>query len=220
MILRGDCIEVMKAMKPNSIDAIVTDPPYGIGFDYSGNREPHNSPKDYWHWLFPIYEHMMSLLKPGGFFAIWQAALYFRHFWDWYGDNIHIYASCKNFVQLRKTPINYGFDPVVMKYKDGAKPLRPGKPKRSIDYFVANTAGIISDISRPEKSHPCPRPLDAVIEIIDNFTLPGGIILDPFLGSGTTMIAANKCGRKCIGIEKEPEYIEIAKRRTKNFIKG
>ena len=48
-------------------------------------------------------------------------------------------------------------------------------------------------------------------------TRKGQIVLDPFLGSGTTLLACKKSGRKCIGIERESEYIEIAKERIKNF---
>jgi len=213
MIICGDCLAEMAKMEPNSVDAIVTDPPYGIGFLYGGGKEIADNPDDYWAWLSPRHEEMMRILRPGGFFAMWQTQLNFKHFWEWFGDDIHIYAGCKNFVQLRKTPINYGYDPVVMKYKAGADPLRPTKPPRSLDYFVANTAGIISDKNRPEKKHPCPRPLDAVVQIVRNFVVPNGLILDPFMGSGTTLIAAGQEGFRAVGIEVSEEYCEIARKR-------
>ena len=214
VIICGDCLEVMRGMDASSVDAVVTDPPYGIGFLYGDGKEMADNPHDYWEWLSPRYAEMMRLLRPGGFFAMWQAQLNFKHFWDWFGDDIHIYAACKNFVQLRKTPINYGYDPVVMKYKAGAEPIRPTKPQRNLDFFIANTAGIIRDKHRPEKAHPCPRPLDAVIQIVRNFVIPEGLILDPFMGSGTTLIAAGQEGCRAVGIELNEEYCEIARRRT------
>jgi DNA modification methylase len=214
-LILGDCLEVVKTLPDKSVDAVITDPPYGIGFYYNGKQEISNTPEKYWAFMGPVYAESMRLLRPGGFFAFWQAAPNFPHFWEWFGSGIHIYAACKNFVQLRKTAINYGFDPVVMGYKDGEK-LRPDKPKRSIDWFVANTAGIISDTTRIEKGHPCPRPLDATLEIIDNFALPFGVILDPFMGSGTTGVACVQTGRDFIGIEIDPGYFAIAERRIKD----
>ncbi len=209
----GDCLDVMRSMETGSVDAVVTDPPFGIGFDYSGKREVASNPADYWAWLSPVYAECRRVVRPGGLLAFWQAQLNFRHFWDWFGPTIHIYAACKNFVQLRKTPVNYGYDPVVMDYAPGATPLRPAKPRRSIDFFVANTAAVVSKPGRIEKGHPCPRPLDQVVEIIDNFALPGGTILDPFAGSGTTALACMMTGRNFIGVEIDPGYHAIARRR-------
>jgi site-specific DNA-methyltransferase (adenine-specific) len=209
----GDCLDFMRGMDTASVDAVVIDPPFGIGFEYGDGKEVASNPLDYWKWLEPRYSEALRTLRAGGFVAVWQAQLNFPHFWEWFGSQIHIYCAAKNFVQLRKTPINYGYDPVVMFYKEGADPLRPNKPRRSIDYFVANTAGIISDTTRIEKGHPCPRPLDAVEQVIDNFVAEGGTVLDCFMGSGTTGVACVKLGRNFIGCEINPDYFQIAERR-------
>jgi len=202
----------MKGMADASVDAVITDPPFGIGFEYASGYEQHRTPDAYWAWLSPRYSEMLRVVRPGGFVAVWQTALYARHFWDWFGDDIHIYAAAKNFVQLRKTPINYGWDPVVMQYKSGAVALRPEKPKRSIDFFVANVAATVSKPHlRP--AHPCPRPLDQTREIVANFSLPGGIVLDPFAGSGTTGLACVETGRSFIGIESDDTYAALATTR-------
>ncbi len=208
----GDCLEILPTLDAGSVDAVVTDPPYGIGFKYESGAEIAKTPESYWEWLCPRYQEWWRCLKPGGFMAVWQAQLNFRHFWDWFGDGIRIYAACKNFVQIRPTSINYAYDPVIMIYKEG-KPLRPEKPARNVDFFVGNTAGIVSDTKRIEHAHPCPRPLDQVLEIIQNFVIPGGVVLDPFLGSGTTAIACYRSWRRCIGIEVDFNYFAIAQRR-------
>lgn len=208
----GDCLDVLKTLPDGSVDAVVTDPPYGIGFVYAGGKEIASDPVRYWRWLGPIYAETLRILKPGGFMAWWQAQLNFRHFWDWFGEDIHIYAACKNFVQLRKTPINYAYDPVVMRYKPG-EPIRPSKPQRSVDFFVANTAAIVSDPTRIEKAHPCPRPLDQVEAVVVNFVGERATVLDPFAGSGTTAVACISTGRNFIGCEIDPGYYEIARRR-------
>lgn len=214
MILCGDALTELKKLDGESVDAVVTDPPFGIGFIYDGKAETNSDPDSYWHWLEPRMIEVYRVAKPGALFAVWQTQLYFRRLWDWFGD-IHVYIAAKNFVQIRPTPINYGYDPVVMFYKEGAAPLRPDKPMRSIDYSVGNTARFVSKVTSLERQHPCPRPLDQVFTILENFTLPGGVILDPFAGSGTTGVAAQQTGRKFIGIELNPEYVKLAEKRLR-----
>lgn len=208
----GDCLEVMKSIPDKSIDCVITDPPFGIGFKYNV-KDVANSAAEYGMFISSWLPEAIRVAKDGAFFAIWQPAPYFRYFWDWYGENIHIYAACKNFVQLRKTPINYAFDPVVMFYKEGQE-IRPAKPKRNVDFFVSNTASLVSDTTRIERGHPCPRPLDVVQQIADNFS--EGTVLDPFMGSGTTGVACIQTGRNFIGIEKDEGYFNIAKERIES----
>lgn len=216
-LIEGDCLDVLRDMPDASVDALITDPPFGIGFQYGDQREDTNDPRSYWDWLRPRYEEAVRCVHPGGLVAVWQAQLYFRHFWDWFGDDIHIYCAGKNFVQLRKVPINYGYDPIVMFYKVGALPLCPTKGQggsfRNVDFFVANTAAAVCDPRRLERAHPCPRPLDQAREIVRNFTQPGSRVLDPFVGSGTTGVAALQEGRSFVGIEREAEYVAIARAR-------
>jgi site-specific DNA-methyltransferase (adenine-specific) len=207
----GDCLTILPTLADESVDAVVTDPPFGIGFLYGEKKEETSDPTAYWEWLRPRYEEALRCLKPGGLMAVWQAQLYFRHFWDWFGDGIRIYIAAKNFVQLRKIPIQYGYDPVVMFYKPGADPLCPEKASRSLDWSIAITSDMRT--RKATKGHPCPRPPGQVREIVENFTLPGGLVLDPFVGSGTTLVACMKTGRNGIGFEIDPDYIPIIERR-------
>jgi site-specific DNA-methyltransferase (adenine-specific) len=209
-IICGDCRDLLSYFPDNSIDAIITDPPFGI--DFIGYEDVAKNPDAYWKWFYLIYWEFIRILKPGGFLAIWQTQLYYPYFWQWYGTDIHIYISAKNFVQLRKTPINYAYDPIIMKYKNGDI-LRPTKPKRNVDFYVSNTASLVSHPKRLERGHPCPRPLDVCLEIIKNFVVPNGIVFDPFLGSGTVVLASKQLGHNFIGIEREQKYIDIANAR-------
>lgn len=209
----GDCLEILGLIENESFDSCVTDPPFGIGFKYD-KQESHDNADDYWNWLSPIYQHINRVTKPGAFISVWQANKYFNHFWNWFGDDIRIYAGCKNFVQLRKTPINYGFDPIVIKYKSGI-PLVPLNPERNIDFFVANTAKFVTERTSLAGEHPCPRPVDQVNILIANFVIEYGKVLEPFLGSGTTLVACKELNRSGIGIEINEKYCEIAKKRLR-----
>lgn len=212
-LVLGNAYDELLKMDRQSVDAIVTDPPFGLGKNYINGKELANNPEDYWKFLEPIYLQMLRIIKPGGFICIWQTQLYFPYFWNWFGSNIHIYAGCKNFVQLRKTPINYGYDPIIMYYDSWGEPLRPTKPKRNIDFFVANTAKFVTEKNSLARKHPFPRPIDQTEIIVNNFVIEGGIVLDPFMGSGTTGLACENLGREFIGIEIEPTYFELAKQR-------
>jgi len=214
-IIKGDSRDVLPQIPDKSVDAVVTDPPYGIGFSYVNGREGHTDPDSYWSWLSPIHQMSQCKLRDGGLSATWQTQLYYKYFWGWFGDDIHIYCAAKNFVQLRKTAINYGYDPIVIFYKAG-QPLKPIKPKRNIDFFVANTAKWVTQTKDLARQHPCPRPTDQTEQLISNFVVDEGIVLDPFAGAGTIGLACASSSRKCLSIEIEEKYCELA---TLRYIK-
>ena len=213
-IYLGDSLELMKQIPDKSIDCVITDPPYGIGFMYEG-KEKIDNPKEYGEFLSKILLEANRITKDDAFMCFFQTQKYFRYFWEWFGEDIRIFISAKNFVQLRKTHVNYGYDPVVFKVKGNYKVTN--KPKNNLDYDITNTAGLVSDTSRLERAHPAPRTLDVMRRIISNFTNENDLILDPFLGSGTTAIACYDLKRRYIGIEKEPKYYDIAKKRIAEF---
>ncbi len=83
------------------------------------------------------------------------------------------------------------------------------------------TAGSSRTAWEAGNHHPTVKPLRLLEYLCTLTSTPGGgVVLDPFLGSGTTAVAALRCGRACIGIEKEPEYLEIARRRVSRAIAG
>lgn len=98
-----------------------------------------------------------------------------------------------------------GFEPCTIAHAQG--PMRwNGGGQAAV--WTYNT---VKGTQRPD--HPCPKPLPLMREIVDLFTDPSDIILDPFMGSGTTLVAAKEAGRRAIGIELEEKYCAIAKKR-------
>ena len=80
-LIRGEALEELRKMPDHYVDAVIIDPPFGIGFNYK-EKEANTNPDDYWSWLKPIYEECLRVLKDGGFIAVWQTQLYFKFFWS------------------------------------------------------------------------------------------------------------------------------------------
>jgi site-specific DNA-methyltransferase (adenine-specific) len=68
------------------------------------------------------------------------------------------------------------------------------------------------------KGHPCPRPLNGMTYLVGAFSVPGGRVLDPFMGSGTTLRAAKELGRQAVGIEIEESFCEVAAKRMSQCV--
>ena len=202
----GDCRTILPTL--GKVDAVVTDPPYGIGFKYASHDD---SAEGYGVWLWSVIEAAESLCSPGAPVFVWQAMLNARRFAEWFPREWRLFAAAKNFVQMRPIAMQYAHDPVVVWWVEGQKPWSLGTQSR--DFHIANTAPVIATPDNIERGHPCPRPLDQVWHIINQWVRPGSVVLDPFMGSGTTGVAAVKLSRKFIGIEIEPKYFDIARRR-------
>lgn len=212
-LFHGDCREVLARYKVCSISAIVSDPPYGVGFKYESHADVADTKTQYGDWIKALLPQLERLVVPGGALVFWQSGLYWRHIWEWFGEGSNVLIHAKNFVQLRGTAINKACDPIVVKYKDGARPRCPKKPPRNVDFFVSNTAALVSDSNRLERQHPCPRPLDAVVWVMQNFVEPQSVVLDPFAGSGTTGVACIRTGHRFVGVEIEEKYCKVAVER-------
>lgn len=204
----GDCLEFIRSLPDGCVDAVVTDPPYGIGFKYATHDD---TPDGYGAWLWECIEEAERLCKPGSPIFVWQATRNVRRFAEWFPRDWRIFAACKNFVQMRpKCPMQYSFDPVLVWWTTG-EPWTEGTANR--DWHIANTAPSARKGLADVKGHPCPRPLDQVVHIVNQWVRPCGTVLDCFAGSGTTGVACVQTGRSFIGCEIDEGYFEIAKRR-------
>jgi site-specific DNA-methyltransferase (adenine-specific) len=207
----GDCLEVLRSMPECfRVDALMTDPPYGIGFKYASHND---TPDGYGEWLWEVITEAERRCNPGSPVFVFQAMKNAKFFSVWFQREWRIYAACKNFVQMRPTPMQYAFDPVVCWWTEG-EAWSAGTSTR--DFYVADTAGVISNRSNSEKGHPCPRPLGQMVQMVGQWARPDGTVIDPFMGSGTTGVACAQLGRKFVGIEIETKYFDIACQRIEN----
>ena len=206
----ADCRDVLPTL--TGVDAVVTDPPYGIGFKYESHVD---SEECYPEFIWPIIESAEATANPGAPIFVWQSQKWMPRFSLLFPRDYRVFVVGKNFVQMRDTPMQWAYDPVVVWWKDGAKPWRANAASGFInrDYMISDCASAVSDTKSLAKQHPCPRQVDSCEFVIGNWCIEGGLVLDPFMGSGTTGVACARLGRKFIGIEIEPRYFDIACRR-------
>lgn len=198
-ILQGDCVEVMKSLSSSSVDFILTDPPYAVRYRDRSGRTILNDDNE--AWLAPAFAEMYRLLKPNAFcvtFYGWDAADRFIAAWRKAGFKIagHIvfrkgYASSSRFLERRHEQAY-----LLMK---GSGPC----PKRPLpDVMDWKYTG--------NRLHPTQKPVSALKPLIRSFTKPADVVLDPFCGSGSTLVAANLLQRGYLGIELDERHHRTA----------
>lgn len=201
-ILPGDCNRVLKQLPDACIDLVVTDPPYLVRYRDRTGRTVRNDDRS--GWVHPAFEEIYRVLKRDTFcisFYGWNHVDIFMHAWKQAGFQPvgHIvwpknYASRTGFLQARH-------EQAYLLAKGW--PQRPDRP--------------LSDVRRwtysGNRYHPTQKAVGIIEPLIEAFSRPGDIVLDPFAGSGTTALAAQYCGRRYIGIEKDAEYCQVAERR-------
>lgn len=193
----GDCLEVLPTL--GKVDAVVTDPPFGIGFKYESHDD---SEENYENLLLPALSWCKDICSGAQFW--WQSMKTCSKWNEWFPKGYRIFAACKSFVQLRAVEVQYAWDPVIFW---GTGTWKQNESVR--DWHVATVPNF--GLGRESIDHPCPRPLDQVRYIVTG--IHAETILDPFMGSGTTGVACANLGRKFIGVEIDPKYFDIACKR-------
>lgn len=227
-IICGDCLEIMKQIPSGSIDLVVTSPPYNIknstgnglkdgrggkwanaalqnGYSHYDDCMPH--PK-YVEWQRECLKEMLRLIPETG-------AIFYNHKWRVQNGLLQDRADITNGFPVRQI--------IIWKRKGGFN-FNPGYflPTYEVIYLIAkprfkladkaNACGDVWEFMQETKNeHPAAYPI-ALIERIISST-DAQIIFDPFMGSGTTAMAANKLQRQYIGTDISPDYCEMARKR-------
>lgn len=201
-VITADCLTVLPTLPAGCVDATATDPPFGIGWTRGAWVD---DPSAYPEMMRTLVAEFNRVSRSWCF--VFQAMPNAPRFHEWFGVDWRIFAACKNFAQIRPTGVWHSWDPVV--FWNSGPNSGPNSGHVNRDYHVGNVAG---ELGNPV-GHPCPRPLDTMVHIVQIAAPRGGIILDPFTGSGTTGVACVQTGRRFIGIEIDEKYAAIARRR-------
>ena len=192
VIYHADCRDILPLIP--KVDLVLTDPPYGVRESYG---EHNDSELLDGQWLVRCREIALTVFTPG----------------------------CVNLFRYPEP------DGVVIRYDRTAQsPGRIawmnkwepvfvyGQPPTRLAWDVIETATQNERLWEAPLDHPCPKSITLTRKLIDAWTEPGGLILDPFMGSGTTLRAAKDLGRYAIGIEIEEKYCEIAAKRMAQMV--
>lgn len=196
----GDARKLLRALPDCSIDAVITDPMYGTAKSYSyswGNEPSRGNPQSHWQYHQPIYEECLRVLKPGGVLAWAQGAKHASHFQSWFGD--HRLWTLTRFSNGALKAIGNVW---VVQTKEQQPIEFP--PRDSLIRFNAQAVNFY------RKYHPCPKPVEELLFMVGSLTSPGKIVLDCCCGIGSTLVAAEKLGRKWIGCDLSREYCHVA----------
>jgi site-specific DNA-methyltransferase (adenine-specific) len=205
-IYHGDCREVLPTLDG---DALVTDPPWGIGWGRATWDDNPDAYPELVRWLVAEGQRL------GGWCFVFQAMMNVGRFHEWFPEGWRIFAACKNFAQVRPTGVWHSWDPVVF-WNSGPNSGQRLGGHVNRDYHVGNVAGVFGD----KVGHPSPRPIDTMRHIVQLAAAEGQVVVDPFMGSGTTLRAAKDVNRKAIGIEIEERYCEVAAKRCAQEVLG
>ena len=210
-LILGDCLERLKTIPDDSVDAVITDPPYGMDFQSNMRVKSEKfskiaNDKRPYIWFLP---EAFRVLKPGGAmfcFTDWANAEAFRFGMELAGFAVRSQGVWDRQVHGMgdlKAQLAPSHD--IIWFATKGKFAFPGKRPKSV-YACQRISGACL-------VHPNQKPIDLMEQLVASLTVPGQLVLDPFMGSGSTGVAAMNTGRSFIGIEKSSEYFKIAEDR-------
>ena len=277
-LFQGDCLDVLKDFKDNTIDSCITDPPYGMGMEHWDHSVP----------TVEIWEEVLRVLKPGAFcLSFCSPQLYHRMATAVEDAGFDIKDQIMWMVTTKmpkKNRLKPAHEPIVVAQKpfkgsiqknfdewgvgvidvlntrvpwDGKPPtgwVKGGAKRRTFGKegkttgtqeefgkvdanpdgrYPSNIIGVVQPehqkyfyaprVTRKERGdfndHPTPKPISLMAYLSKIYCPPDRIVLDPFMGSGSTGLGALKEGREFIGIEMEEHYVDITRQRIENFLK-
>ena len=183
-LILGDCLEVMKTLEAGSVDAVITDPPYGVNFRDSD-----------WDTGIPKWLSLAKRVSPLVIFTTAPTTM-----WDYPRPD---WVNCWYREASSSRAVSGGFNhwsPILIY----------GAVKFPVDSIKLHAIQHSYPRGYP---HPSPKPEALMLWIVNHATKPGDTILDPFMGSGTTGVACVRTGRNFIGIERDTGYFDFAERR-------
>lgn len=234
-LYNGDCTEIMKELPDKSVDCIVTDVPFGVNF----KNDFYNDDKDYVFEHAPIwFSQWKRILKDNSFLFVFAGV---RTLHKWISAGIEAGFTYKNIVATRsfnngsiRAPSNFGFQfqPIIV-FSNGQgrklnqvdfiptsaswfKDKRNPNPKPyTYDYpNWIKTEWAFASAKRANKSfHPNEKNVDLIKFLIEVATNENEVVMDTFMGCGSTGIACKKCNRDFIGIELDKHYFDLATKR-------
>lgn len=223
-------------LNENSLDLIITSPPYNVGIEYNSNEDS-NSYESYLEFSQKWIENCYFWAKDGARFCLnipldknkggqqsvgadlttlaKQIGWNYHSTIIWNEGNISRRTAWGSWLSASAPYVIAPVELIVVLYKGAWKKKHKGDSDISKEEFMAWTNGLWSfnEESKKRIGHPAPFPRELPKRCIKLFSYVGDVVLDPFCGSGTTMIESYLNNRRFIGIELDREYCELSKKR-------
>lgn len=213
----GDALKVLPNLE--TFDCVATDPPYNLGKKYGDKVDDSRDPRQYWRWFRYVFKLVYSKMGDGFLYCphsdkgVYRAkpsleTIGFEYIQTliWWGKNGYS-------MQLHRQSWSYRHEPILFMRKGEPRDLEAGDPGM---WYTS-----VIEVPRPQSNfpenryHPTEKPLGLYRVLLAR--TPGQVVLDPFCGSGTTLIAARDLKKKAIGIEIQEENCAITVQRLKEF---
>ncbi|MCZ6676612.1 MAG: site-specific DNA-methyltransferase [Candidatus Poribacteria bacterium] len=238
-IIVGDCLDVLREIPDGSVDACFADPPFNLKKKYASYHDK-KALEEYLSWCEKWLSELVRVTKPEGSIFVHNIPKWLTYFAG-YLNQIAVFRHWISWdsmsAPLGKTllPAHYG----ILYYTKQAKGFKfyevriPHKKCRLCGGYIKDYGGkksrmhpfgtLASDVwtdihrirhNRRRDKHPCQLPIHLLERIVLMSSEPGDVILDPFVGTGTTAIAAKRLGRHFIGIDIDGEYGQIAREKV------
>ena len=202
-IMQGDCTQILKTLPAESVDLVVTDPPYFVRYKDRAGRTIRNddNPAN----VLGAFSDLYRVLKPDTFcisFYGWNKVDAFFNAWTIAG-----FRPVGHIVWRKDYSSRFGF---MQAHHEQAyllvkgNPPKPTKPLEDVQPWTYSG----------NRVHPTEKAVRILTPLIESFSRPGGVVLDPFSGSGSTLVAAALSGRGYVGIELEQKYCQLARKRV------
>ena len=211
-LMQGDCLDLMKDIPDGSVDMILTDPPYGMNYQSGQRKVKHkkimgDSNLD---WLDDFVDEIYRVSKQNTAHYVFCS---FHHI-DKFKQAIEKKFKVKNILTWVKNQQSMGdlkgdFAPkteFIIFFHKGRKLINGKRDPNVLEFKKTRN-----------ELHPTQKPVDMTEYMIGKFSDEGDVILDPFMGSGTTGVACKNLNRRFIGMELDEDYFNIAKERIENY---
>ena len=205
-VVHGDCVTVLALLPSESVDLVVTDPPYLVNYRPRDGRRCDGDNTDYW--LVPAFRELYRVLKPDSFCVSFYG-------WPWVDRFMAAWKGCgfrpvSHLVWVKSHCSRRGYSESFHEAAFLLAKGRPPKPDKPIrDVLPWKYTG--------NEFHPNEKPTVAIVPLIEAYSKPGAIVLDPFGGSGTTGLATMACDRRFVLIEKTCELARLSRRRIESI---
>ncbi len=230
-----DCIIGLKLLPENSVDLIITSPPYNLNISYQDHKDD-MSLESYYKWCQIWIKECFRVLKDGGRFCLQigcfqpqlnepsystftklfqDVGFTFREFIIWNKNQIPKRTAWGSWMSPSNPRILPPFEMIINFHKGSPKIIQKGETDLTKEEFIQWTNGlwVIAPESAKKRNHPAPFPEELAYRCIKMHSYIGGVVLDPFNGSGTTTSVAKRLGRSYIGFDITSEYCKLAEDR-------